>query len=101
MTSKDIFDYVADLEEQYRELKVWRAHSVDVTRFDHVGLTTKEVARFLGMRPSTIRNYAHYGLIEKHPDSTDAKLLFKASFVLMQTSEGLKRAKRHVKWKLK
>lgn len=100
MTATEIFDHVAELETQCRELEAWRARSVDVARFDEVGLTTREAARFLRMRPSTVRNYASYGLIEKHPDSTDAKLLFKASAVLMLTREELKKAKRNIKWKI-
>lgn len=101
MTANEIFDHVAKLEAQCRELQAWRARSVDVSRFDQVGMTTAEVARFLRMRVSTVRNYARYGLIEKHPDSTDAKLLFNASSVLMLTREDLKKAKRRVKWKLR
>lgn len=101
ITATAIFDHVAKLEEQCRQQKEQLMRSVDVTRFDEVGMTTQEVARFLKMRPSTVRNYAKYGLIERHLDSTDARLLFKASKVLMLTSEGLKRAKRRIKWNLK
>lgn len=101
MTAADIFDHVARLETRCRELQAWQARSVDVTRFENVGMTTEEVARFLKMRPSTVRNYSRYDLIPKHPASTDAKLLFKASEVLKLTGEGLKRAKRRIKWKLR
>lgn len=100
MAAAEIFDYITKLEAQCRELEAWRQRSVDVTRFDQVGMTTVEVARFLRMRPSTVRNYAKHGLIEKHPDSTDAKMLFNASAVLRLTCDGLKKAKRNVKWKL-
>lgn len=100
MTATEIFDHVATLEDEVRRLRGQLAHSVDVTRFDQVRMTTEEVARFLGMRPSTIRNYAHHGLIEFHPDSSDGKMLFNASAVLRLTREELKKAKRHVKWEL-
>ena len=101
MTSEDIYTHVSNLEARCRELEAWRRRSVDVTRFEEVGLTSAEVARFLGMRVSTVRNYARYGLIEKHPDSTDGKLLFKANVVLMLTYEDLKKAKRRLKWRLR
>lgn len=101
MNAADIFDHVATLESEVQRLRGQLSHSVDVSRFDQVGMTTEEVARFLAMRPSTIRNYAHHGLIEFHPNSSDGKMLFNASVVLRLTREELKRAKRNIKWRLK
>lgn len=101
ITATTIFDHVAKLEERCQEQEILLKRSVDVARFNEVGMTTEEAARFLGMRPSTVRDRVRCGLLERHPKSTDARLLLKASSVLMQTKEGLKTARRRIKYNLK
>lgn len=101
MTASEIFDHVATLENEVKQLRSNQEKCVDVTRFSGVWMTTDEVARFLGMRPSTVRNYAHLGLIAKHPKCSDGKMYFEASIVLKMTYNELKAAKRRLKWNLK
>lgn len=101
MTSTEIFHHVANLEAQCERLKAVlqdkEAHVVDATRFYAVPLTTEEVARLHGVSAARVRDYASRGLIELHPNSTDAKLLFRASMALTLNFDNLKTAKLQLK----
>lgn len=86
MNSTDIFKHVSDLEAKCGALSAAldakTKQSVDTTKFYTVPLTTEEVARFHGVADATVRDYAKRGLIELHPNSTDTKMLFRASAIL-------------------
>ncbi len=101
ITAYEAFEYYSQLEAKCAAQEELLSHSVDVRRFDSIGMTVKEVARYLDMRPSTVRDYAKRGLLILHPDSTDAKIVVKASDVLLKTKDQLRRAKRRMKWNLK
>lgn len=101
MTAYEAFEHYSQLEAKCAAQEELLSHSVDVRRFDGIGMTTKEAARYLDMRPSTVRDYAKRGLLVLHPDSTDAKIVVKASDVLSKTKDQLRRAKRRLKWHLK
>lgn len=97
MTSTEIFNHINDLEVRYRmaseQLAERMRNSIDTSRFYAVAMTTEEVAKFHGVSTARVRDYAHRGLIEIHPNSTDAKLLFRASSALRFDFSELKKAK--------
>lgn len=105
MTSTDIYGYItalearcASLEEECRALKARVGKETDMTKFYAVALTTEEVARLHGVGVVRVRDYARRGLIPLHPNSTDAKLLFRASDALTLDFQALKAAKSERKW---
>ena len=57
-------------------------------------MTTEEVAKFHGVSTVRVRDYAHRGLIPQHPNSTDGKMLFRASEVLKLNFDELRKAKK-------
>lgn len=101
MTAYEAFEHYSQLEAKCAAQEELLSHSADVRRFDSIGMTIKEAARYLDMRPSTARDYAKRGLLILHPDSTDAKIVVKASDVLSKTKDQLRRAKRRLKWNIK
>ena len=101
MNAAAIFSHVARLEAKCEQLAAAlrdkEAGSVDASRVYAVALTTEEVARFHGVSAARVRDYAGRGLIELHPNSTDAKLLFRASTVLTLDFSKLKKEKFYLK----
>lgn len=101
MNAAAIFSHVAQLEAKCEQLAAIlqdkEASCVDASRFYAVALTTEEVARFHGVSAARVRDYASRGLIELHPNSTDAKLLFRASTVLTLDFSKLKKEKSYLK----
>lgn len=84
MGSGEIFNYITALEVENEILrkKVQDGSRVDAGRFYGVILTTGEVARMHGVSRSRVAEYAKRGIIEKHPDSTDGRYLFRMSDAL-------------------
>lgn len=76
------------------KLAAREAQAIDTTRFELVAMTTEEVARFHGVSTIRVRDYAHRGLIPQHPNSTDGKMLFRASDILKLDFGELKKAKK-------
>lgn len=101
MNAVSIFSHISKLEAKCEQLAAAlrdkEAGSVDASRFYAVALTTEEVARFHGVSAARVRDYAGRGLIELHPNSTDAKLLFRASTVLTLDFSKLKKEKSYLK----
>lgn len=97
MNSIDIFKHVNDLEAKCgalaAELYAKAQHSIDATKFYAVSMTTEDVAKFHGVSTARVRDYASRGLIEIHPNSTDAKLLFRASTALTLDFSELRKSK--------
>lgn len=102
MTATEIFTYVANLEQECQRLRKAledkRSNSVDAERFYAVTMTVEETARFHKVSAARVRDYAKRGLIETHPDSTDAKMLFHAKTVLTLDFPTLKKKKALLKW---
>lgn len=102
MNATDIFNYIAGLEAQCAMLseqsKFKKENLVDVTKFYAVPMTTAEVAKLHGVSISRVRDYASRGLIELHPNSTDARMLFRASTILAFDFSELRKAKLRLKW---
>ncbi len=97
METNDVLSFISNLSAECkilkRELDRKLLNSVDATKFYTVAFTTEEVAKLHGVSPARVRDYAKRGLIEQHPNSTDAKLLFRASSVLKLDFSELKKAK--------
>lgn len=119
MTPTEIFDYISGLEIKYRsteqELAAQRAlmerqleeqrksaaqriedlskNTIDLLRFYAVPMTTEEVAKFHGISTARVRDYASRGLIELHPNTTDKRMLFRASTALGLNFNVLKKQK--------
>lgn len=97
MDTFEVINHITRIDAQRamlaEKLAEMEANSVDATRFYAVAMTTDEVARFHRVSAATVRDYAKRKLIELHPDSTDAKMLFRASTVLTLDFSKLKRAK--------
>lgn len=66
---------------------------MDVERYYSVVLSTADVARLHGVSTQRVLSYAHAGLIEQHPSSTDGKMAFRASTVLTLDFDDLRRRK--------
>nr|DAQ26837.1 MAG TPA: helix-turn-helix domain protein [Caudoviricetes sp.] len=101
MNAAAIFSHVSRLEAKCEQLMAIlqdkETSCVDASRFYAVALTTEEVARLHGVSTARVRDYASRGLIELHPNSTDAKLLFRASTVLTLDFSKLKKEKSYLK----
>ena len=101
MNAAAIFSHVSRLEAKCEQLMAIlqdkETSCVDASRFYAVALTTEEVARLHGVSTARVRDYASRGLTELHPNSTDAKLLFRASTVLTLDFSKLKKEKSYLK----
>ncbi len=65
------------------ELEALKSNSVDASKFYAVAVGMETVATLHGVHPHTVRKYIALGLIEKHPDSTDGKILVRGSVALL------------------
>lgn len=101
METNEVINYITTLSAKCEMLKSElvsaQQKGVDATKFYAVTLTTEEVAKLHGVSPARVRDYASRGLIETHPNSTDAKLLFRASTVLTLDFSELKKLKLYQK----
>lgn len=79
------------LKEEIARLK---SSMIDASRFYAAALTVEAVAALHGVHPETVRKYVGLGLIDKHPDSSDAKILIRASDALLLNFKELKRKSR-------
>lgn len=95
MTSEDIFNHVSGLETRCKMLQdALEKKEESLERFYAVTMTTEEVAKFHRVCAATVRDYARRGLIPQHPNSTDGKLLFRASQILKLDFDKLRKNKK-------
>ncbi|MDR1091097.1 MAG: hypothetical protein LBL79_08490 [Prevotella sp.] len=73
------------------ELSKLKGHKLDAGRFYAVAVNVETVATLHNVHADTVRKYVSLGLIEKHPDSMDAKILIRASDALLLDFTELKR----------
>lgn len=87
MHSRGIIGYLQTLEYENTKLKEENSelkdNRMDAGRFYAAALNVEAVATLHNVHPDTVRKYVSLGCIEKHPDSTDAKILIRASEALM------------------
>ena len=105
MTTTEAINHLAGLDVRCRmletecdtlreELKAKERQGIDAAKLYAVAMTTEEVAKFHGVSTVRVRDYAHRGLIPQHPNSTDGKMLFRASEVLKLNFDELRKAKK-------
>lgn len=82
INGENIGQYVSSLEAKLRALEQSSASAINVEKFYAARLDIPEVARLHGVDARTVRGYVNRGLIEKHPDSTDAHTYIRASVAL-------------------
>lgn len=68
-----------------------KSSCVNVERFDNVPMPVSMVAELHSVSPELVRKYVKRGLIEPHPESTDAKILIRASDALRLDFKELKK----------
>ncbi len=95
MNARDIIGHIQEMEYENTKLKEelsrLKGNKLDAARFYAVAVNVETVATLHGVHPDTVRKYVSLGLIEKHPDSMDAKILIRASDALMLDFTELKR----------
>jgi len=99
MNSFDIEGYVRGIETENASLKeeneTLRQNRMNAQKFYAVTLDIKTVASLHGLTPDTIRTYIKAGLIEAHPNSTDSKILIRASHAILLDWDELKKKYRY------
>lgn len=68
-----------DNENMAKRIEELERDAIDIHKFELTTLPLMAVARMHNVDPRTIRAYIEDGYILKHPDSTDAKFLIRAS----------------------
>ncbi|MFV0535958.1 MAG: hypothetical protein ACK5M3_01140 [Dysgonomonas sp.] len=95
MNIDSVVGYIQNMEYENRKLKEellqLKGSKLDAGRFYAVAVNIDTVATLHNVHPDTVRKYVSLGLIEKHPDSMDAKILIRASDALLLDFTELKR----------
>lgn len=95
----DVFGYIQNLAIENTKLKEENSelkdNRMDAGRFYAAALNIEAVATLHNVHPDTVRKYVALGCIEKHPDSTDAKILIRASEALMLDFKELRKKGRY------
>ena len=65
------------------ELERMRGSHYDSQKFYGIIIGVEVAATLHNVHADTIRKYANLGLIPRHPDSSDAKMLFRVSDILL------------------
>lgn len=83
MTIQAVIDLAGENDSLRRENDRIKRSCVNVERFYNVPMTVSMVAELHSVSPGLVRKYVKKGLIETHPESTDAKILIRVSDALM------------------
>lgn len=81
----------AENDQLKRRLEQMQENCIDATKFYASSMTIEAVAKLHDVHPDTIRKYIALGLIEKHPKSTDSKILIRGSEALKLDFKKLKK----------
>lgn len=91
----EIIGHIQNMEYENQMLKeellMLKGNRLDAGRFYAVSVNVETVSTLHNVHPDTVRKYVSLGLIEKHPDSMDAKILIRASDALLLDFTELKR----------
>jgi len=100
MNGADISRYVFELESKAQtlteQLEMVKKRSIDSTRFSSGTMTVAAIADLHGVHRDTVRKYIELGLIPKHPDSTDAKLLVSGAVGVSLDFDALRRESKFI-----
>ncbi len=77
------------------ELEQMNNNRVDALKFYAVAVGVETVATLHGVHADTVRKYISLGLIDKHPDSSDSKMLVRGSVALLLDFSELRRQARY------
>ncbi|MDR3117858.1 MAG: hypothetical protein LBU44_00275 [Mediterranea sp.] len=95
INAEEIIVHIQNMEYENRKLKEelskLEGNKLDAGRFYAATVNIETVATLHNVHPDTVRKYVCLGLIEKHPDSMDAKILIRASDALLLDFTELKR----------
>ncbi len=95
ISTVNIIGHIQTMEYENRRLKeeltALKGCKLDAGRFYAVAVGIETVATLHNVHPDTVRKYVSLGLIEKHPNSMDAKILIRASDALLLDFAELKR----------
>ena len=87
MNTWEVITHIQNIEYENRtlkeELSQLRERKLDAARFYAAAVDVKMVSILHGVNPDTVRKYVELGLIEKHPDSMQAKILIRGSEALL------------------
>ena len=87
MKTYEVIAHIENIEIENRTLKeeitTLKGRMLDSARFYAAAVDVKMVAILHGVNPDTVRKYVELGLIEKHPDSMEAKILIRGSEALL------------------
>ena len=87
MKTSEIIGYIQQITFENEALKVENERlqngALNACQFYNSVLTVEMVSMLHRLHPDTIREYVKRGVIEKHPDSSDRKILIRASDALL------------------
>ena len=94
MKTYEVINHIENLEIENRTLKEEQKGKLDATKFYSAAVTVQMISILHGVHADTVRKYVEFGLIERHPDSTDAKILVRGSEALLLDFRELR--KKHI-----
>lgn len=83
------------LEQENARLK---ANYVDAERFYSVPMTLEVAGQLHGVSAKVLRRLVELGLIAKHPQSSDAKILIRASDAIKMDIDNLRERAKHLSY---
>lgn len=87
MGTGEVIGHIQQMDSENRRLKeelaTMRDNKVDAAKFYAVAVGVETVATLHGVHPDTVRKYIALSLIDKHPDSSDGKILVRGSVALL------------------
>lgn len=101
MEAAAVVNEVVALVNENRMLKAENDHlrrsAVNADRFYNVALSTTDVARLHSVSDYLVRKYVELGLIDRHPSSTDKKILVRASDALLLDFKEMKEKAKYMR----
>ena len=95
LSTMQIIGVIQDMDYSNKKLEeeneYLRAHGVNIDKFYAKTMTVEMVAYLHDVHPNTVRKYINCGLIPKHPNSTNGKILIRASDRLTLDFDELRR----------
>ncbi|OFY43962.1 MAG: hypothetical protein A2X18_07480 [Bacteroidetes bacterium GWF2_40_14] len=99
MSTAEVISEILQISSEKEQLKMendhLKANSVNAQKFYNSALTTEAVASLHSVSTALVRRYVKLGYIEQHPNSTDAKILVRASTALLLDFKNLRYNSKH------
>lgn len=97
----DVNVFVENYNRLERRCKELEKSNCNVEKFYAVAFDIDTVAKLHGVSKYLVRSYINLGLIDKHPNSTDARFLVRASDALILDFKDLREQAKMIKEKRK